>query len=587
MEDGASLLAIHIGPSRARRTDAAFPDRYLDFEAGEVRVTVQVEAVGAQLAPLAEDVHRAYPERGSELGPAPERIAEDFLHGALRPSAVPEPVEAGAPVVTLASTEISLPPTGDSEVAYFALWPAPGGDKISGRVAVVHGNRVIQTAVLAVPVGGGVIKTAELAFRTEDVVHSGTDDLEERRVFDAALIAADDFGSQLRLTVNHDGTATEVFLSGVQEPIAKIRRIVEQGANRLPDTLPLDDERMRRVLRSLVSHGKLLYDDLKAALGKSVDDFTRIQLITRGTAFFPVEYVYDGPALELSATVCDDAPTALVRGSCDDCSHKEARDTICPLHFWGFTRVIERHAGDDVEGAARPAGVPAAGTAAQRPLPSPTRTPFGAVRPVLFAASDRAFNFTDGAAWRTRLVDALHRLGDGAQPGEARTWDAWRAMIGAAGPRPKVLVLLPHATPARELFDVDALEIGAAAQLAKDQIGPDIIGDVEAPQLLLLLGCSTADVTEIFAPYPRLFRRAGADVIIASIAPIRGADAAPIAERIADLLTDQLSQGKEVAFGELLLDVRRQLLAGGHPGVLGLVGFGDGDWRFGGTYAEA
>jgi hypothetical protein len=160
-------------------------------------------------------------------------------------------------------------------------------------------------------------------------------------------------------------------------------------------------------------------------------------------------------------------------------------------------------------------------------------------------------------------------------------------MIGAAGPRPKVLVLLPHATPARELFDVDALEIGAAAQLAKDQIGPDIIGDVEAPQLLLLLGCSTADVTEIFAPYPRLFRRAGADVIIASIAPIRGADAAPIAERIADLLTDQLSQGKEVAFGELLLDVRRQLLAGGHPGVLGLVGFGDGDWRFGGTYAEA
>ena len=55
-----------------------------------------------------------------------------------------------------------------------------------------------------------------------------------------------------------------------------------------------------------------------------------------------------------------------------------------------------------------------------------------------------------------------------------------------------------------------------------------------------------------------------------------------IGTRIADLLADHLSSGQEVTFGELLRDLRRGLLAEGHPGVLGLVGFGDADWVFGG-----
>ncbi|HEX9872292.1 MAG TPA: hypothetical protein VGC99_27585 [Candidatus Tectomicrobia bacterium] len=94
-------------------------------------------------------------------------------------------------------------------------------------------------------------------------------------------------------------------------------------------------------------------------------------------------------------------------------------------------------------------------------------------------------------------------------------------------------------------------------------------------------------MTETFAPFPELFRDAGADIIIAPLAPILGADAVPIATRIAQLLAQYGSGGKEVAFGELLRTVRQELLAEGHPGVLGLVGFGDADWAFGGRKRHA
>ena len=57
----------------------------------------------------------------------------------------------------------------------------------------------------------------------------------------------------------------------------------------------------------------------------------------------------------------------------------------------------------------------------------------------------------------------------------------------------------------------------------------------------------------------------------------------PIAKRIAQRLADRLAQAEATAFGELMPLLRRELLIAGHPGVMGLVGFGDGDWLIGGA----
>ena len=101
------------------------------------------------------------------------------------------------------------------------------------------------------------------------------------------------------------------------------------------------------------------------------------------------------------------------------------------------------------------------------------------------------------------------------------------------------------------------------------------------PQLLLLLGCSAADVTENFQPYPERFRDAGVSIVVAPVAPIRGKDAVPIAKQMAKRLADCLAKSEATTFGELMPLLRRELLLAGHPGVMGVVGFGDGDWLLG------
>jgi len=97
-----------------------------------------------------------------------------------------------------------------------------------------------------------------------------------------------------------------------------------------------------------------------------------------------------------------------------------------------------------------------------------------------------------------------------------------------------------------------------------------------------LLGCSAADVTENFQPYPECFRDAGVSIVVAPVAPIRGKDAVPIASQIASRIAERLAKSEATAFGELMPLLRRELLRAGHPGVMGIVGFGDGDWLLGG-----
>jgi hypothetical protein len=212
----------------------------------------------------------------------------------------------------------------------------------------------------------------------------------------------------------------------------------------------------------------------------------------------------------------------------------------------------------------------------------PSKHPYGSVSSLLFAASDRAFNYAADAharaAERAGLVGSLGALCSPIPPID--DWDAWR--VEATKNRPNLLVLVVHTD---RVANVAVLEIGDGKFLGSHEIGSDVTGDPKRPLLLMLLGCSAAGVDDDFQPYPELFRDAGADIVLAPIALIRGVDAVRIAKRLSALLAQRLASPEPTAFGELLPTLRRELLGESYPGVLGLVGFGDGDWLLGGPVA--
>ena len=151
-------------------------------------------------------------------------------------------------------------------------------DEVNGRIAIIHQNRIVQTDRLTVPVRVCAGEGSGITVEAEDIIHPRLDDLAERRRFDATLVIANDLGNRLRLIVNCDGTVQEVEVGHLEEVIKKIYGAVYEVARRPEDTLALDSDTMRLVLRSLASQGRLLYDALYDKLGGKLGTSGRFQL---------------------------------------------------------------------------------------------------------------------------------------------------------------------------------------------------------------------------------------------------------------------------------------------------------------------
>jgi hypothetical protein len=574
-----NLLGVHIGPTDVQRVDIPFPDDQVDFSRGDVVVSVQVELAGARLTALdAADVKRMFK---GELRPADMRDGGETAGKLLRGPLATLPVESERTkdaIVGLAATTMVLPPAGDSTLALFAVCPE-AGTEITGRIAIIHGNRVLQTARLTVGVGPTTTGSG-LEVVADAPIHPRDDDLDERREYDVA-IQLSDVGGKLHLKVHRNGRDTNVQLDAMQGPIERIQRGLENAAASWDYSLPVLQQRvLASSLRTLAAAGSELEQHLRKTCGEEIDHWERIHLVPYTNEFLPLEYVFGGPPPRMKATPCPNLLGALDRGACEravggdppaSCPNAKDEHYTCPMHFWGFRRLIERN------GALRPTGS-AAATSPETPVSTPSRRPYRHVGSLLFAASQRAFRYekesTAQAAERAALVKALGVLGGTVT--DVADWDQWREAVKA---QPDLLVLVTHTDFVDE---TPVLEIGDGDFLGKQEITPKLSGAAGAPQLLLLLGCSTADVTESFQPYPERFRDAGVSIVVAPVAPIRGKDAVPIAKQLAKRLADCLAKSEATTFGELLPLLRRELLLAGHPGVMGLVGFGDGDWLLGG-----
>lgn len=564
-----NLIAAGIGPSLLTRDDAPFPESQLSFEHGDVALTLQLEMTGASLAP--------YPQGRPDLSFSSAaldgaQLAEFAAWSSGQPDAAA--ADDGAAQVALVSMPIALPPVGDSTAACFGVFPKPGVERCEGRISIIHNNRVLQSSRLSIDVageaGGGALR-----LKTESRIHARDDDLDERQVYDVA-IQVSDLGGHLHLAIQRDDATTHVDLDSLEAPIALITKALKDAAILWDFTQGLlEQAAFGDTLYALAANGSLLAQHLRQKCGDGIDDWERIQLVPTTNKFLPLEYVYDGPPPSTDAAPCPNLLGALAHGSCCQpstgsdavapCPRQADNSVVCPLRFWGFSRMIERCGTQSPPVADQAAAVP-------------SKQPYRQVDRLLFGASARTFAYkptpAEQAVERDSLLADLGTLATTVL--DAPDWKTWRQH---AASKPELLVLLAHTDIYR---NAPILEIGQLQRLGRQEIIRDISGAAGQPQLLLLLGCSAASVSEDFQPYPERFRDAGVSIVLAPIAPIRGGDAVPIARSIATLLAHRLASPTPTSFGELLPLIRRQLLREGHLGILAIVGFGDGDWLLGG-----
>lgn len=476
-------------------------------------------------------------------------------------------------------------PEGHGSVALFLLRPRKELHEVRARLMVMKDNRVLQTAILS----GAVVREGHpllamieddrpreresaIRLKTEGVIHSNLQDLEDRRVFDAALLSNDSLTGDSQFTVVSD---RGVWLRDFAE-IDTIARRIEDRLSGLVDSPEafsgLSCEATVTALKQLAHEGVLIRGALADAGLTPIlrADPQRLQIVAaKPDQVLPIEFIYDGLAPDReSATACPRQTDALDRGSCGDCPNRASRHFVCAARFWGMRKVIERQLYHP-DSAPQREHVHAA-------EPSPDRERIGRPRVRLFAASDRASRYPGGSQALRQICDRLQGAHPPAEVVPVDCWKHWRECV--ADKSPALLVLLPHTD--RGSYG-EYLEIGHSDTLTNAEIDTDIVGD-KPPVMVMLLGCDTA-VSDIgYAKFVARFRQADAAVVIGTLTPILGRHAAPVARRLIDELESYWREPhRAVTLGDAMAAMRRSLMREGLPVGFAVVAFGDADWLLG------
>lgn len=449
-----------------------------------------------------------------------------------------------------------LPPTGSSEPAYFSF-RAPEDGEIAARVTVLHANRVLQTGLLHAPVGDG-----RWTFELDAMPRIRLEGLAHRSRFDAALIVSQNGRTT---AAAQDNVVVLAFDDGA---IRELTEFLNDQISAISD----DPERYEglespgsvELLRSLARMGATVHDQLcKHTALVELADARRIHITSaKAGSFLPAELLYRFETPSPTAGLCPHALAALESGDCAADCPSDRRQTVCPLGFWGLSKVIERHAHEreDQRQVTRDFEL--------RPEPVRRRSLLPLAGSALLAASGKA-----AIVKKDAVTELLKKLQDRGPAALATTWAEWEKHIDSDQPR--LLVLLPHHERAGNGFEV--LEIGEDSRLETVDILDGMVRRKDGPHpVVLLMGCETNLARISFANPASLFRDHGAAVVVSTIATILGRHASPATAVLVELL-DQMADGKST-FGDVMLRLRQKLVAQSTPMALGLTSYGDADW---------
>lgn len=448
----------------------------------------------------------------------------------------------------------------ESSAASFELHVPPGARQVSALVVVYLGTEVLQGAVLSGPVvaaladgasSAGAI-TLDVGAFVKDLVPASTSSATASVVADASTAVASSPGGTVAIDV-----------SALRDEVADLAERIDSGAELL---FQGDEEEVERLFRDLALHGRRLRAVVAEQLGADLCAATHLQVVTLSAgAFLPLELVYDGPQPTSRSRLCRHWREAAEAGTCTACSPKPRMRAprVCPSHFWGLSKVIERHGG-------------LGGRAGAFEVRSERREGLMALPPLVGAvvgASGRV-----GPDDLTAVVTVARQTFKRAR--KASSWSEWSSLVREADPG--VLVALPHH---EEDASVDpalsCLELGTSL-LPAGGIELRYVGERRPGPVVVLVGCNTAlDRTPIDS-FAGEFRAAGASVVVATLGPVIPEEAARAAEAVVRALGDATREaGAATTFGEVMLRARRALVGEGLVLGLLLVANGDADWRLG------
>jgi hypothetical protein len=485
-------------------------------------------------------------------------------------------VLSGKPAQPVAE-ELFLPPEGPTNIRRFYFYTDTSLNNFRARITVLHRNRVIQTAILEAPVSatGRAKKGEKQTVKIEAPILPNFNDLQQRQDFDTALVFdRTDDGKVSAMTAS--GTKASMFSfddAAFKETINDLNSQLTQIAVGIEFPEDIGVNPTTTLLNTLAQHGRNLHRHLfefneeeNWPLGPDKD---KIQVVsTRRDSNFPLEFLYDYNAPNDDAALCTFAKASLPKGKCDDaCPGKNNIKFVCPLGFWGLNRVIERHSFDR---SLRLDG----GTYGLTTASDSERKPLQVLDKALFAASARV---DEGES--KGMIDSVKTVlkEKTKKTIYVKSWDDWTAKIKAESP--SLLVLLSHTQEAQDVGEMRALEISKddkrkAVQITKEYV---INPDSQTRPLVMLVGCSTHAADNRLENFVTFFGQYAA-VVISTGATVLALQAAKVAMEFIQTLSQLSGKPGGTSFGDVMLDVRRRLLAKGLPMVLCLEAYGDADW---------
>jgi hypothetical protein len=429
-----------------------------------------------------------------------------------------------------------------------------------------------------------------IEFFDETQVRHDWTSLDQRARYDLALICNRDDARVARLTGIADELAWSLDLARVDATVKRINGLLsDAAANVIDHDGGLDSGANPELLAKLAFAGRelflnLLHEQLRNRAAGSLDlrsdQVSHIQIVgTRIDELVPIEFIYDYPlsAFDVAAAVCPKHREGLERGQCpSECeARRAAGEHICPNGFWGVRKVIERHLFD---------GAAAGGEAAiiARTEANAARNTLTIRDHVVLGHSKRVDPTTMApliAAMKTALGDRVTTVAQ---------WKQWVAAVETHAP--SWLIAFPHndGTGDERKLELGDMKVRTVAFAVHDDAvttaDPAIDYFVRVPgkppPLVFLLGCDTAGALDDSGSHLDAFRRSGAALIVSTVATVFGEHAVAMGTAIAKaLLAHEADVSTEKSFGEVLRDAKRAALLDSLPMALGIVAFGDADWR--------